>query len=259
MSTNKSWDLRSFLDSMIFELDQARDTLAIKSINKPLTYTVKDLNLDLQLFPEYDGKQVKFVTAKPDQRGASRINISLGSITDRQVRETSKIPMAESDDVTLDEVPDLDEETKESLKKIGVKSAQDVEELERKNVSLDTVAGVKTNVGELAEKLRKLRGLKSQAQALSQAQSQRAEQPPQVTRIGIRRQGAQGLITLSGHHLAILEDYPITATLNGRPIQVIAAHPHQLVLVAQQEDFTSGNNPLRVQLDAHAELTLNLV
>ncbi|HAA13052.1 MAG TPA: hypothetical protein DCE41_15715, partial [Cytophagales bacterium] len=220
MSTNKSWDLRSFLDSMIFELDQARDTLAIKSINKPLTYTVKDLNLDLQLFPEYDGKQVKFVTAKPDQRGASRINISLGSITDRQVRETSKIPVAEADDIALDEVPDLDEETKDTLKKIGVQSVQDVEELERKNVNLNQVAGFNTNVGELAEKLRKLRGLKSKTQALTEAQNLRHEQPPQVTRIGMRREGDQALIALSGHNLALAEDYAISATLNDRPIRV---------------------------------------
>ena len=42
---NRSWKLESFVDSLVVELDKTRETLAVKSINKPLTYSVKDVSL----------------------------------------------------------------------------------------------------------------------------------------------------------------------------------------------------------------------
>ena len=33
-SANRAWDLESFLDSLIVELDKARDTLAVKAVNQ---------------------------------------------------------------------------------------------------------------------------------------------------------------------------------------------------------------------------------
>ena len=51
---NRPWNLESFLNSLIFELDKAQDTLSVKGLNRKLTYTVKDVALDLQIFPEYD-------------------------------------------------------------------------------------------------------------------------------------------------------------------------------------------------------------
>ncbi len=42
-SNNRSWNLETFLDSLIFELDKAQDTLSVKGMNRKLTYTVKDM------------------------------------------------------------------------------------------------------------------------------------------------------------------------------------------------------------------------
>src|SRR5512134_3142523 len=96
-----TWKLNSFLDSLILELDRAQDTLALKGINRRLTYTVRDLNLELQLFPEFDGRELRFTTAGPGESGAARIAFQLGSITDRQIRETTKEPPTK-DDITID-------------------------------------------------------------------------------------------------------------------------------------------------------------
>ena len=85
---NTSWSLESFLDSLVVELDKARETLAVKAINRPLTYTVKDMSLDLQIFPSFDGEDVKFLTAQPGQLGASKISVQVASSTDQQVRAT---------------------------------------------------------------------------------------------------------------------------------------------------------------------------
>jgi hypothetical protein len=82
--TNKYWNLEDFVDSLVVELDKTRETLAVKAINKQLTYTVKDLAIDLNIFPTFDGDTIKFITAQPGQQGASKVNIQLGSITDQQ-------------------------------------------------------------------------------------------------------------------------------------------------------------------------------
>ncbi|MGI9284452.1 MAG: hypothetical protein ACR2P1_03635, partial [Pseudomonadales bacterium] len=79
---NKSWNMESFLDSLIFELDKAQDTLSVKGLNRKLTYMVQDMNLQLQLFPEFDGETVRFTTAKPGETGASKVSFQLGSIRD---------------------------------------------------------------------------------------------------------------------------------------------------------------------------------
>ena len=60
-----SWKLNSFLDSLILELDRAQDTLALKGINRRLPYTVRDLALELHLFPDFDGRDLRFITAGP--------------------------------------------------------------------------------------------------------------------------------------------------------------------------------------------------
>ncbi|MCK6694033.1 MAG: hypothetical protein L6Q97_18270, partial [Thermoanaerobaculia bacterium] len=59
-SNNKPWSLESFVDALVVELDKTRETLAVKAVNKPLPYSVKDMALDLQIFPSYDGDEVRF-------------------------------------------------------------------------------------------------------------------------------------------------------------------------------------------------------
>src|SRR6187431_1868928 len=97
VSENTAWQLEDFLDSLVVELDKTRETLAVKAINKPLTYTVKDMSIDLNIFQSYDGDQIRFITAQPGQQGASKVTIQLGSITDQQVRATTKISGLKND------------------------------------------------------------------------------------------------------------------------------------------------------------------
>src|SRR5687768_12926971 len=107
---NRPWSLESFVDALVVELDKTRETLAVKAVNKPLTYTVKDMALDLQIFPTYDGDQVKFVTARPGEQGASKVSIKLDSITDQVVRATTK-KLPSKDDTSIERMEGIDEGT----------------------------------------------------------------------------------------------------------------------------------------------------
>src|SRR6185295_6566640 len=135
---NTAWQLEDFVDSLVVELDKTRETLAVKAINKPLSYTVRDMALELNIFPSYDGDQVRFVTAQPGQQGASKVTIQLSSITDQQVRATSKVPSPKSD-VKIDDI-NVDKATRKKLRKLGVNSVDDLQQIERKNVDLAKVA-----------------------------------------------------------------------------------------------------------------------
>src|SRR5579872_4850920 len=50
---NSAWQLEDFVDCLVVELDKTRETLAVKAINKPLSYSVKEVALDLNIFPSY--------------------------------------------------------------------------------------------------------------------------------------------------------------------------------------------------------------
>lgn len=259
MNRNQSWNLQSFLDSLIFELDKARDTLAIKGVNKPLTYAVKDLNLDLQLFPEFDGNQVKFTTAKPGESGASRISISLGSITDRQIRETTRVS-ASKDDLVIDDVEELEPEVKDELKKIGVQSVSDLENLEARDIDIAKVAPTATNstIGDLAEKLKSLRNKKNYQRKMSQSQSLRMQTPPKVRSVRMRREGNDALVTLTGEHLGTRPDFRAFATLNDQPAVVESATENEAVVRIPGQAFRAGENDFRLALDPFAIIRLNL-
>jgi hypothetical protein len=257
---NKAWNLESFLDSLIFELDKARDTLAIKGVNKPMTYAVKDLSLDLQLFPEFDGNQVRFTTAKPGETGASKISIALGSITDRQIRETTRVS-ASQDDLRIDEVEELEPEMKESLKKIGVSSVADIENLEARNIDLAKVApGGTANAGisDLATRLKALRNKKQVQRQMSLSQSERQAQPPRVTGARFLREGASLLLTLQGENFLADPGFSPFATLNEVPAEVVTREANLLRLRIPGHAFRPEGNALKVALDNFAIIQMHL-
>lgn len=274
-AANKSWNLQSFLDSLVYELDQARETLAVKGVNRPLTYAVKDLSLDLNLFPEYNGSEVKFTTAKPGDTGASRIGITLGSITDRQIRETTKLP-PQVDDVSLDEVEEIDEETKQSLKKIGIDSINDIERLEEKKIDLKKVKGVSPgNYSRLADKLKKIRTeTRANAQTRVVEEVDIQEENPvnkenrdhievkdvvPVEKVGIKKpvlkafkleiEGNYGLIKLVGENLNGTADFLLRAFFNSKEVEIQEQSGQQLILKVHRSLFTSKSNQLELMLD----------
>jgi hypothetical protein len=175
------WNLENFLDSLILELDKAQDTLALKGLTRKLTYTVKDVALDLHLLPSYEGGKLKFQMAKPGDQSGSRISFQLGSITDRQIRETANEPISR-DDISIDKLEGIDDDVKNELRKVGVHSSRDLERLDQRNVNVEKVVEDKTHgakkldYGNLANVINKARRRKfapqlSAAQALPDAEN----------------------------------------------------------------------------------------
>lgn len=243
---NTSWNLESFLDSLIIELDKARETLAIKAINKPLTYAVKDISLDLQLFPTYDGDNVKFITAQAGQSGASKVSIQLGSITDQQVRETSRVPVTKND-IRIESIDGLDDSTKKRLKKIGVNSVNDLEKMEKKNVDIEKVSTGDGNSGinykNLANLIEKTR---------------RAKNPPVITKVSVSKSTEGPVLSLHGKNLALQQSFSPVAVINDELTEVISHQPHLVTIKMRKEIMRPEKNELILTLDPYAIFKMNL-
>ncbi len=238
-----SWRLNSFLDSLILELDRAQDTLALKGLNRRLTYTVRDLNLELQLFPDFDGKELRFATAGPGESGAAKIAFQLGSITDRQIRETTREPPSR-DDIGIDVVDGLDDQTKQDLRRIGVTTVKDIERMEKRNVDLKRDGG-SVDYTKLANIINKTR---------------RRQNAPSVAKAMLVGDPSAPHLTLEGSNLASASsvgDFPL-AQLNGRPVAFVSTSARELRMVIDPSVLHSGANELRIALDPYAVITLDV-
>jgi hypothetical protein len=237
-NSNRAWNLEAFLDSLAVELDRAQQTLALKAVNQKLLYTVKDVALDLQCFPSFDGDVVKFTTARPGETGASKITIQLGSVTDTLVKDMSRDRYTE-DDVSLDDLDDIDRDTKKSLEKIGVHTAKDLERMERKKIDVGKAVGKTLDYGALARRI---------------AQAKRHGAPPAVNAVSM---DARGQLRITGKNLAPVhepERFPF-ATLDGKQIAVTRATDEELHFDVGAH---AGAGDLKVALDPFAVMQMRI-
>lgn len=241
---NQSWNLESFLDSLIYELDQAQDKLSVKGLNRKLTYTVKDMAIELQIFPDFDGETVRFVTAKPGETGASKISLQLGSIRDHQIREVTKEPLTRGE-LALEET-DIPEPERKELKKLGIKSVEDLHRtVEGRDLDLEQVTQKKVNYQQLAEQIN---------------QARRRQLPPKVSKASVSKGQGHTILTLQGDNLAIahsLDQFPVAA-LNDEAVKVISANKKELKIQLEDRQLSNSSKQLKIALDPYAIVTMNL-
>jgi hypothetical protein len=240
---NTPWHLEEIADSLVVELDKTRETLAVRAYNKPLTYTVKEVALDLNVFPSYDGDQVRFVTAQPGQQGASKVSIQLNSITDQQVRATSKTPGIKND-VNLEQV-DVDNTTRKKLRKLGVSSVDDLKQLERKNVDLEKVPGGDSiDYRKLANQISKTR---------------RAENPPRISGMSlVADEDHQPVLAIRGRNLAVDPVFLPVAVVNKQLAEVMSSSDTELRVRITPNHRLADQNEVILTFDPFAVVRVNV-
>jgi hypothetical protein len=241
VAKNTAWQLEDFVDSLVVELDKTRETLAVKAINKPLSYTVKEVALDLNIFPSYDGDQVTFVTAQPGQQGASKVTIQLGSITDQQVRATTKVPGSRQD-IPLDKI-DVDKMTKRKLRKLGVNSVEDLEQIERKNVDLKKVSDIDIDYTKLANQIQK---------------SRRDQLPPRINSVSLSLDEGVPTLVVQGQNLAVDPAFPPVAVVNETLADVISSSNRELRIALTADHRLSADNDVILTFDPFAVVRVNV-
>jgi hypothetical protein len=239
---NTTWQLEDFVDSLVVELDKTRETLAVKAINKPLSFTVKELALDLNTFPTYDGDQVKFITAQPGQQGASKVTIQLGSITDQQVRATTKVP-GSKDDIKIDDI-DVDKSTKKKLRKLGVNSVDDLKQVERKNIDIQKVTDYSIDYRKLANQIQK---------------AKRNQKPPKVGAVSLAiDENRTPYLSIQGENLAVDPKFRPVAVVNQRLAEVMGSNDKEVKIQIPPDHNLSENNEVILTIDPFAIIKVNV-
>ena len=239
---NTQWNLEDFIDSLVIELDKMRETLAVKAINKPLTYTVKDLAMDLNIFPTYDGDQIRFITAQPGQEGASKVSIQLGSITDQQVRATTKMTGLKNE-TNIDEVP-LDKTTRKKLRKIGVVSVNDLKQVEKKNVDIKKVTDSDIDYADLANQL---------------LRDRRNQSPPRVRAASLDLDEDQNaFLSIKGENLSLNKKYVPVVVVNNQLADVIQSDEKEIRIRLSESHSIKDNNDLIITFDPYAIVKMNI-
>ncbi|MBD1865418.1 IPT/TIG domain-containing protein [Trichocoleus desertorum] len=126
---NDEWELSELIQVITAELDQAQDTLILKSQNRRLSMMVNQLNLDLQVDVRRDPNgHLMFRTVAPGQTGATVLKLGFTPALDTQVQETRKSVDLETGDYRrLEDLPEIQSVEIQKLKTVGIHSVNDLE------------------------------------------------------------------------------------------------------------------------------------
>ena len=128
MSSDGSFLVEEFINSITSQLDRVQDALRLKAVNRPLTYALKDLALELQVFVELDTQgNVRFRTSGPNETGASKVQLGFTTITKPMIEENT-VSLAMSRSPLLNELG-LDTEQQKRLEQLGVRNAAQLQRL----------------------------------------------------------------------------------------------------------------------------------
>lgn len=128
MSSEGSFLVEDFINAITTQLDRVQDALRLKAVNRPLTYALKDISLDLQVFVEVDAQgNVKFRSSGPNEVGASIIKLGFTTIT-RPMIEENTVSLAMTRSPNLDELGLQDDERKR-LEQLGVRNVAQLQKL----------------------------------------------------------------------------------------------------------------------------------
>jgi hypothetical protein len=241
---NRPWNLKSFMDSLIVELDRAQDALSVKGLTRPVTYTVTDVEVDLRCFPEFDGRTVSFRTAQPGQDGSSGLRFSLGSISAGTIRDSAPSP-TQTGDVRIDTLDELDPDAKEALEAVGVRNERDLQRVAARGVDLRSATGGRApDYSDLAALITK---------------AHRRSLAPRVRGAQLSVEDDTPVLHLDGDNLSVAPTagFPY-ALLDGRPAPVRDAQPERLTLDASGFRPRPGGTRLTVALDPFAMITMEL-
>ncbi|MEC5146544.1 hypothetical protein [Chitinophaga sp. 212800010-3] len=239
---NKYWNLEDFVDSLVVELDKTRETLAIKAINKPLTYTVKDLAIDLNIFPTFDGDTIRFITAQPGQQGASKVNIQLGSITDQQVRATTKISGLKND-TNIEDIG-VDQKTLSKLRKMGVNSVDDLQQIEKKQVDIQRASDNEIDYKTLANQIQK---------------SRRNMTPPKVKGVSLSLdEDKRPYLHVKGENFTLDPKYPPVTVINNQLAEVMEFNANEVKIFLNKQHITQNESELIMTFDPYTLVKMNI-
>jgi hypothetical protein len=128
MAADGSFLVEDFLGAIASQLDRTQDALAVKALNRPLTYAIKDFFMELKVFVDMDGEgRVRFRSPGANEPGASSVKIGFTTIT-RPMIEENTVNVALTRAPTLSEAG-LSNAERLSLERLGVRNTTELKRL----------------------------------------------------------------------------------------------------------------------------------
>ena len=153
---NTEWQLAEMVDAIAAEIDQAEDTLALKSYGRGMSFSIRQLSLDLQVSVRRDDNgQVKFRTADPNATGASTIKLDFAQLLKSQLGDDRRKLEQNIDRRPLDAIGLTSEEVR-TLNAISIYSIDDLHRYTQTAAMISEVSR-KTNINDA--RLRQVLGL----------------------------------------------------------------------------------------------------
>jgi len=219
---NRSFPVEEFLQALTAQLDRAQDALALKvsGTNRPLTWALRDLKLDLNVFVEVgDNGRVMLRSAGPNEAGASTLHLDLTTVTRPMVEENSWSFQGDDDDPrSLDDlqVGKLDDDSRRKLDWLGVRTVSQLKQLDP--------GAVQQVFGIPAMRL--------------QAALAAAARPTVLGHEMVESDDGEALVRIRGVNL--IGGAAPEVHLDGQPVEVLEATPRHLLVRALGKDQPGG-------------------
>lgn len=226
MTRDATLRLEDFIQAVQSQLDNAQAAMAIKArnLNLPLTFAIKDINLDLRAHVEFAESEIRIRPAAAGEKDASVLHLVFTVIT-RPAIEENAITLAEDpEDLGLDELgDDLTPDERKRLEWAGVRTVRQFQEAQEKG-TVRTIGRV-TNLP--VERLRK---------ALERASA------PLVQRVEPVRAGPTDggfdppLLRVTGRNLVSRGVLP-QVRIGNRPVSILSSAPCELLLAPADDQW----------------------
>jgi len=217
--------VEEFLQAIGEQLDRAQDSLAVKArTGRPLTWALRDLKVDLQVFVELDERgRVLWRSAGANETGASTVHLEFTTITRPMIEENTWSFLDDSDPRSMEDIgvaADLSEDDQRRLGRLGVRT---VGQLRRLSAETRNPKAVEAMIGIPVSKLEA---------------ALRASARPVVMGQELVRRSDETLLRIHGANLH--DGINTEVLLGGEAVEVVEASPHAL-LVRPLEHHQSGS------------------
>jgi hypothetical protein len=226
-ATGRGYPFEEFLQALTAQLDRAQDALALKvtGTDRPLTWALKDLSIDLRAFVHIDPDTgtVLIQSAGPNEDGASTLHINLTTITRPMVEENALTFRADADPRPVRDISsaaDLDAAHQRKLDWMGIRTVGQLKQLDPSTVQ--AVMGIP--IGRL--------------QAALEAAAR-----PAVTGTEVVSRPGGPLLRIQGANLSDVGGTEVK--LRGEHVEVLEATPRQL-LVRPLAHHAGAEGPVEV-------------
>jgi hypothetical protein len=211
-AASRGYPVEEFLQALTAQLDRAQDALALKvtGTDRPLTWALKDLSIDLRAFVQIDPDTgaVTLQSAGPNEEGASTLHINLTTITRPMVEENALSFRADSDPRPVGDISaaaNLDEAHQRKLDWMGIRTVGQLKQLDPTTVQ--AVIGIPV----------------SRLQAALEAAAR-----PAVTSVDPVQRPGGPFLRIQGANLHDISGTEVK--LRGEHVEVLEATPRQLLV-----------------------------